>query len=735
MAAVAKKKKIPSRTISGKASDSNRNSVFNAALGIGLAALVWLAFGPTTHNDFVNYDDGDYVYENPIVIKGLTIRGILWAFTHAHAANWHPLTTLSHMLDVQLYGLQPWGHHLTNVLFHATATVLLFLALRELSSSVAVAALYERRDQTRPAVIDRRYNVWACAFIAALFAIHPLRVESVAWISERKDVLSGVFFALTLWAYANYARSCSHGPAVAGSPCFEKMPVRRGLPRPAFAWLRRGKQSGAATTKRYALVVLFFALGLMCKPTLVTLPFVLLLLDYWPLGRWQGAKSKAESGKGEAVAASTSQPLNISTSLGRLIVEKIPLFVLSAASCVITIIAQRQAIEPNLNLRLLQQVSNAAMSYVIYLRQLVYPVHLTVSYPYVPIEATQAIFAISLLIVISAIVILLRKRYAFLVTGWFWYLGMLVPMIGLVQVGLQSRADRYTYLSQIGLYLLIACSVAALVKRLSQLKPVVWAAALGAIAAFIGITRTQITYWRNSEALWRHAIDTTPKNYLAYNDLGTLLLHHHQLEAAIVELQKAIQLKPDFENSYVSAGSAYMMMNRIDDAISYYLKALQIHPDSAEDWSNLATALHKQGKNDEAITDYKKAAALKPNSPDMQFNLGYVFASNEDWPNAMTYYREAIRLRPNDAKFHNNLAVALIRSGMSDEALAELRQALQINPKYPEAHYNLGSVLISLDRANEAASQFAEVLRLQPDNSSAKEQLHRLGTPTSRAGQ
>ena len=710
MAAVVKKKKIPSPSAAGKNSEPNHNSIVTAALGIGLAGLVWVAFGQTTHNDFVNYDDGDYVYENPIVIKGLTIRGILWAFTHAHAANWHPLTTLSHMLDVQLYGLNPWGHHLTNIVLHAAAAVLLFLALRELTSGAAVAALYERRDQTRSAVIDRRYSFWASAFVAALFAIHPLRVESVAWISERKDVLSGVFFALTLLAYASYARS------------------ERQIGRDAAL---RGPVGAAR--RPYLATILFFALGLMCKPTLVTLPFVLLLLDYWPLGRWQassrGQKLEVRS-QVSLVSNQTSafQHFSVSAFPG-LVVEKIPLFALSAASCVITIIAQRQALEPNLNLDLLQRINNAAVSYVIYLGQFIYPVHLTASYPYEHITIVEAIFAMGLLILISVIFFLVRKRYPFLITGWLWYLGMLVPMIGLVQVGLQPRADRYTYLSQIGLYLLIACSAAVVAKRSRLSKPVIVAAGLGAVIAFIFTARTQVAYWRDSEALWRHAIETAPANYIAYNDLGTLLLHRHQPEAAVVELIKAIQIKPDFENAYVSAGSAYMLMGRIDDAVGYYLKALQIHPDSAEDWSNLATALLKQGKNDEAIADYKKAVALKPDSAEMQYNLGRALADNSEWAEAITSYRVAIRLRPGDSRSHNNLAIALIRTGMSDEAVAELRQAIQVNPNYPDAHYNFGCVLVSLGRKDEAVAQFAEALRLRPDYSDAKEQLQRLGIP------
>jgi tetratricopeptide (TPR) repeat protein len=687
-----------------------------AIICVLLAAIVWLAFSGAVHCEFVNYDDGDYVYENPKIAAGLSLQGIGWAFTHFHAANWHPLTTISHMLDVQLHGLNPSGHHLTNVVLHAAAAILLFLALLRLTSA-ADSQHSTLNSQLQTAVIDRRYTFWSSAFIAALFAVHPLRVESVAWVSERKDVLSGVFFMLTLWAYAIYAKS-KHNKL-----------------------------------RHYISVVACFALGLMCKPTLVTLPFILLLLDYWPLGRMQGAgsreqgaKSEARSGKGEGRrdkrprVVSTSQrcqsgsDLNTSTSVKwsvvrSLVVEKIPLLLLSATSSAITVAAQRQALEPNLDVGLLQRISNAAVSYVLYLWQLIYPVHLTVSYPYLPIKPAAAIAAILFLAVVTAIFVIARKQYPFLIVGWLWYLGALVPMIGLVQVGLQPRADRYTYLPQIGLYLLIVCGAAALAKGSILRARVLFVTAMGVTIALVVLTRIQTAFWRDSETLWRHAVETTPTNYIAYNDLGTLLLHRHEPEAAVVQLLKAIQIKPDFENAYVSAGSAFMLMNRIDEAINYYLKALQQHPDSAEDWSNLATALLKQDKIDEAIADYRKAAALKPRSAEMQYNLGHALANNKQWDDAITCYQAAIGLAPGEAKFHNNLAVAFIQTQRNEQALEELNQALKANPNYPEAHYNLGRLLARLGRRQEAIEHLKQVLRLNPDYADTKQQLIDLGEP------
>ena len=668
------------------------------AVCVALAIVVWISFGGAVHNSFVNFDDGDYVYENPQVTSGITLQGIQWAFTHVHAANWHPLTTISHMLDCQFYGLQPWGHHLTNVLLHAAAAVLLFLAMLKLTGPKHATTL------PSSAVIDRRYEIWPCAFVAALFAVHPLRVESVAWVSERKDVLSGVFFMLTLLAYARYVRS-------------ERFLIGR-----------------------YLTVIVLFTLGLMCKPTLVTLPFVLLLLDYWPLGRWPSAKGEEQI----RLVRSTSQhrqsgsDLNDSTSIrwsvvSSLLIEKIPLFLLSAASCLVTIFAQQKALDTDLNLTVSERVGNAIISYVTYLGQLVYPAKLAVFYPYRHLEPFGIALGLILLVAISVAFFIWRRKYPFLLIGWLWYLGFLIPTIGLVQVGLQPRADRYTYLPQIGLYIVIVWSFTAVAMHWvgPWKRAVVTVIGLFTICTLTLSSRAQTLYWRTSQSLWEHAIQNTSGNYIAYNNLGTVLLRQKLPDAALVQFRKALEIKPDFENAYVSAGSALMLMGQIDQAIEYYKKALELRPNSAEDWSNLATAQLKRGEPEEVIADYKKAVALKPDSAELQYNLGRALADNREWNDAIGYYRAAIRIQPNEARFHNNLGVALIKVGKADEALQELREALRVNPNYPEAHYNFGSVLLYLGRKDEAAAQFEDALRLKPDYSLAKEQLQQLGVPVS----
>src|SRR5439155_22058161 len=441
---VKRKKASPTRPAASGDSRTRNDRLIASVVCTLLAGIVWVGIGQTLHHQFVNYDDCPYVYDNPRIISGLTPGNIQWAFTHVHAANWHPLTTISHMLDCQLYGLQPWGHHLTNILLHAAAAILLFFALRELTggghaaasigSSAVASAKADDAGRDQRSRLQGRGSLWASAFVAALFAIHPAHVESVAWVAERKDVLSAVFFMLTLWAYARYTRS------------------------DRFSW------------SRYTTVLVLAALGLMCKPTLVTLPFVLLLLDYWPLRRTQksAAFAKATAGQGgqrSAVAAPVRGAPQRRTRLRvasawqaaawlHLIVEKIPLLVLSAASCVATILAQKEAFAPTRAIPLQERVANAVVAYVEYLGQAIYPAHLAVLYPYPEggLSVAQAIVALVFLLIVSVIFFLWRKACPFALTGWLWFVGMLVPMIGIVQVGSQPRADRYTYLPEIGLY-------------------------------------------------------------------------------------------------------------------------------------------------------------------------------------------------------------------------------------------------------------------------------------------
>jgi tetratricopeptide (TPR) repeat protein len=694
------------------------------AICVFLALIVALAFGRSLGHDFVNYDDTDYVYENPRITAGISFGGIIWAFTHVHAANWHPLTTISHMLDCQLYGLHPWGHHLTNVLLHAVAAILLFLALCTFTASFnstshlsAVASAKE--EQLNPASPARTStsSFWASAFVAALFAVHPLRVESVAWISERKDVLSGVFFMLTLLAYARYARGCSQG---ALPPCSNAAP----------------RQSGADRTTRYLTVVVFFVLGLLSKPTLVTLPFVLLLLDYWPLGRMRSGKGEARSDKGEEDSGkSQTEFQRFSVSVFRsLVVEKIPLFVLSAASCVATVLAQQKVIEANLRVTFLERASNALISYVAYLGEMIWPLHLVVSHPYAEKyqNLPQAIASLVLLLIVSTLCFLVRRKYPFLLTGWLWYIGMLVPMIGFVQVSAQARADRYTYLPQIGIYLMLVWSGATLIQRFRVKRVFVAAPAAVVVVVLVCCSYAQAHYWHDTETLWRHALDSSTYDYIAHDSLGYTLVEKGNIDEAITEYRKAIDIKPNYAEAHNNLANALLQKGLVDEATAHYQRALELDPEFAEPHNNLGNVLFKEGRVDEAIEQYKIAVAKRPEFAEVHCNLGSAYIVKGDWDDAIPQLRTAVKIDPKYAQAHNKLGIALAASGGTDEAVAHFKEAVRLDPNYAEAHFNLGYVLAHTGRRREAIEHYLKAVHLRPDYPEAKQELRQLGLPVAR---
>jgi tetratricopeptide (TPR) repeat protein len=567
---------------------------------LGLVAVTWAVFGQTLAHDFVNFDDHVYVYENPLVVRGLSTEGIIDAFTHTHARNWHPLTTVSHMLDCQLYGLNAGGHHLTNVILHTISVLLLFLVLKQMTGAL-----------------------WQSAFVAVLFAIHPLHVESVAWIAERKDVLSAVFFMLMLAAYARYARN----PSV----------------------------------PRYLLVALLFAFGLMSKPMLVTLPFVLLLLDYWPLGRIGGQKSE------------------LGNRLRRLITEKIPLFALSALSCIATLLTQRQGPNAIDQVPLLWRLNNSFVSYVIYIWQMLWPARLAVFYPHpndrLPLLEVTA--AIAFLVGFSLLVTYLRRTKPYLVTGWFWYLGMLVPVIGLIQVGEQAHADRYTYLPQIGLYIMIAWTVGDL---FLESIPRVRGALIGVAAALAIVSLSvrafvQASYWKNSETLWNHTLTVTGENDVAHNNLGFLFLRRGELDKAISEFQAALNIRSRNTETHYSLGAALIQ-------------------------NNLGNALARKHLWDEATDHLQEAVRLRPDYADAYFNLGSVLFQQGRIDQAIAQWQKALAIRPTDAEAHRSMANALRKEGKLKEAIAEYEQALNVVPEDSVALNNLAWILATSSDAS-----------------------------------
>jgi protein O-mannosyl-transferase len=608
-----------------------------------LVAVTWTVFGQTLTHDFVNFDDHAYVYENPLVIRGLSTEGLIGAFTHTHARNWHPLTTLSHMLDCQLYGLNASGHHLTNVILHTISVLLLFLVIKQMTDAL-----------------------WQSAFVAALFAIHPLHVESVAWIAERKDVMSAVFFMLTLAAYAHYAR--------------------------------------APSAPRYLLLALLFTLGLMSKPMLVTLPFVVLLLDYWPLGRLGGQKSEVRS------------------RLQRLITEKIPLFALSAFSCIATLVAQRQGPSAIDQLPLLWRLENTFVTYVIYIWQMLWPARLAVFYPHpndrLPLVEVTA--AIALLVGISLVVIYLRRTKPYLVTGWFWYLGMFVPVIGLVQVGEQAHADRYTYLPQIGLYIMMTWTVGDL---LLESTPRVRRALVGVIAAMaivsLGLRAfVQASYWKNSETLWNHTLAVTGENDVAHNNMGFLFLRRGELDKAISEFQTALDIRSKHSQTHYSLGAALIQSNLgnalarkqlWDQAIDHLQEAVRLRPDYADAYFNLGSVLFQQGRIDQAIAQWRTALAIRPRDAEAHRNVASALRKQGNVKDAISEYQQALNIAPEDSVASNNLAWILATS--SDASLRDGARAVTLAMKAIQASGGRDPNFIrTLAAAQAEAGQFAEAV-------------------------
>jgi tetratricopeptide (TPR) repeat protein len=602
-----------------------------------LVAITWLVFGQTVRYDFVEYDDNEYVYANPTITSGLTSYGIIRAFSGRHSGNWHPLTTLSHMLDCQLWGLRAGGHHFTSILLHTIAVVLLFLVLKQMTGAI-----------------------WQSAFVAALFAIHPLRVESVTWISERKDVLSAVFFMLTLGAYARYTRHPSVG--------------------------------------RYLAMSMLFALGLMSKSMLVTVPFVLLLLDYWPLNRFA-----------------------VGLSAKRLILEKIPLFTLSTAAGVATLWAQQSSLEAVERLPLVSRIGNGLVSCVIYVKQMIWPVGLAAFYPHP--EDKLPVWEIGLAIVLVALVsagaIALRRKSPYLITGWFWYLLMLLPVIGLIQVGSQAHADRYTYLPQIGLYMLLAWAITdALASRLQ--RRILGVSAGVATIALASRAHIQASYWRNGESLWRHALAVTSGNFMAHEGLGHFLVNHGRLDEAIDQFQIALNIDPGFPEIEMNLILALTQKGRTDDAITHLQALLKQHPNDAKAHYNLASALLKKGDLQSAIAAFEKALSIQSRYPAAHYNLGIALDQNGQTDEAIAHYQEAvqeaIREDPHYAEAYYLLGNDLLRKARLDDAIAAYERALKSRPTYPEVENNIGVALLQKGRPSEAIAHWQNSLAIQSDS-------------------
>jgi protein O-mannosyl-transferase len=649
-------------------------------LCFGLLVLTVGTFLPVLQGNFLVFDDYGYVENNPHVNSGLTGENILWAFgSFLEESNWHPLTWLSHMVDVEIYGLNPWGHHLTNVLLHAINTVLVFLAFRKLTGAG-----------------------WQCLVIAMLFGLHPLRVEPVAWITARKDVLCATFWLMAIWTYARFANE-SKTPA--------------GWPK-SF----------------YGLTVLFFALGLMSKQMVVTLPFVFLLLDFWPLNRWHRNE-------------------------WRLILEKIPFFALAAAGSVAAYVAKQKtgALSEIIDLPFRDRAGNAIISYARYLGKLFWPESLCFYYPHPGHWPMAFVLPAGLFIaVVSAMAWTTRKQIPYLFVGWFWYLGASVPVIGLLQLHALAMSDCWTYIPLIGICLVLVRGCCDLTVQWRARKVLLPSAAGAVTLACLVLTRHQIGFWKDQVTVLTHAINVTKNNYVVHNNLGNVLFETNPGQA-LIEIQEAIKINPRFPDAYCSLGYFLFSQGQVNEAIASYRKALQLRPESVFVLNNLGNVLLKSGQVEEAIVlcqkavaidpdliaahetlgfafqlkgrlnealvHFQKVASLRPNNDTAWNNLGSVQLRLGRWDEAIRCFRTALILHANNAVSYNNLGNALLAKGQTVEAVQAFQQAIKLMPGGAEIHCSLGYAFGKLDRFDDAFRELQEALRLKPDFPEASDYL------------
>ena len=621
-----------------------------------LITILVLVYGPVKDYPFLNYDDNEYVTEVPQVQQGLGWDSVVWAMTTMEVAYWHPLTWLSHMLDVQLFGLNPAGHHLTNLLLHLANVLLFFWVLHQMTGAL-----------------------WPSALVAALFALHPLNVESVAWVAERKNVLSTLLWLLTIGAYVGYVRKPD--------------------------W------------QRYLGMMGIFVLGLMAKPMLVTLPCVLLLLDYWPLGRL------GKDGK------------EFQKQLPRLVVEKLPLFIPVAVVSVATIEAQSQAgvLSSWEWLPLELRVANAVAAYGLYLKKMLWPTNLAIFYPHPgnTLGVWLVVLAALVLLGISLVVWWRGQRYRYLVVGWLWYLGTLFPVSGLIQVGGQSMADRYAYVPLMGLFIILVWGAADLAQTLHLPKAWLVAPGLCLLLALALLTRVQLVYWQSTRALFEHALEVTSNNYVAHNALGIEFMEEKQLGKAVEHLAQALSIYPVYADAHNNLGLALSRQGRLDEGIQHYQQALQIRPDSHAAHNNLGLLILGAGRVDEAMDHFSQALLLNPNYVEAYNNLGKAMLKKGNRAKAIELFRKALELRPGFAEAHYNLGTELLKTADFSDAKVHLLAAVEANPDYSDAYVNLGVLLKREGKVDEAIDSYLKVLRLNPNHAEAH---NNLGTALAQTG-
>lgn len=640
-----------------------------AGTALLLALMTLFTFWPILRFDFVNYDDLAYVTENPMVQKGVSLESVRWAFTTTHASNWHPLTWISHALDWQLFGARAGGHHATSLLFHVGSVWLLFFIFRRTTGAH-----------------------WRSAVLAGLFAVHPLRVESVAWVAERKDVLGTFFFLATIWAYIRCSqpgsRESGARTTAAARPAWRVAPVF------------------------YFLSLALFALGLMSKPMVVTLPYVLLLLDYWPLRRW-GTGLKAG---------------------GALLAEKLPFLLLAGLVSVVTFLVQKNhgSVVALKELSYYTRFANTIVSYVRYLGKMIWPAELTPLYTYeFAWPWWQVLLAALLLLACSGWALRSARFRPYALVGWFWYLGTLVPVIGLVQVGSQSIADRYTYIPLIGIFLILTWGVSEILVASISSKPVRALVPVAVLGLCIGRTRDQLPHWRNAEALFRHAIALNPKNAVAHNNLGCCLIPQGRIDEAKVCFETAIKLQLSCGDPYINLGWILAQRGKTQEAFNNYQIALAINTNDVSAHVRMGTLLVGVGSIDEGIWHLQEAVRLNPIHVDAVNDLGIAYTRKNEWDKALIYFQSAVWLRPNYPEALNNVGNVLTARQQWKEAVNYFGEALRLKPGYINARYNLADALDKMGKREEAVRELTTLLELKPDDAGA---YNRMGEILSRQG-
>lgn len=628
---------------------------------------------------YIAFDDPGYVEENRHVRSGITWNNVNWAFTSREQSNWHPLTWISHMLDCQWYGADhPGMHHLTNVALHVVNSVILFLWLSSATNTF-----------------------WRSVFVTFVFALHPLHVESVAWISERKDVLSTLFWFLCLASYLRYVRQGGRIWYVATNICL--------------------------------------ILGLMSKPMLVTVPFVLLLLDYWPLGRLQFFQQKSRPASAEtqssvrrrkktkrtSASPSSSTPTSTSRSpdTSMIIIEKIPLFATIFLSSLVTYFVQKQGGAVG-EISFYHRAATSAVGYVRYIGKTIWPTHLSLLYPNHPDlwQRWQIVAAMVILVAITFVAFLLHQRRYFIV-GWFWYLGTLFPVIGLVQIGLHSMADRYMYVPMIGLLIMVAWSANDLTLRWPHIRPVLSVAAVSTVVVCIYLTPKQVALWRDSVTLFQHAVNVTDRNYVMHNNLGNLLQKENKLDEAMIQYRRALEAKPNFFKALNNLGDALRINKDYPRAIATLQRAIENKPESAIAYNNLGIALQEQNDIEGAISCYQKALDLDRHYLSALNNLGLAFYAQNQLDKAIKPLKEAIRIDSEYAEAHNSLAAVLQQLQRFDEAIDHCRTALRIRPNYSQAYGNWGIALVKQGKIKSAVDRFRQAVQLEPNDPIARRNL------------